>query len=816
VSALAINGVAAAQTWTDQDVGSVGVAGDHSVANGVWTVHGSGDNIWGTADSFHFVYQQLSGDGQIIAKVDSVQNTSAFAKGGLMIRDGLTAAAAHVVLDLKPGGGTEFMQRSTSGGTTAFIAGTSVATPYWLMLTRSGNTITGYQSSDGNTWTQVGSTTATMSASVSVGVVVCSQNNTQLNTSTFESVSATFGTPTSYNAITDTNPRTKPAPPALGAAGTKITDQTFGSTILRVTDANTRPGSVNKSYRVSSNSHLNVWNSNSTYFYVVSGDGTVIPYSFNAAAMTASRINPVGSGDGGYVLRFNSEPQFSSTDPNVIYGVQTTATHVIRYFNLATGDYNNNTYPTLLDLNTVDPSIPSNSVVGGIGSGGSPENLMAFFGGTSQDFHYDVVWFSAANPSSRHLLNTQNWTIDGAPIAGTSASFLLHSATIDRSGRFVFMYPRNAQPNQVYVWDTSNNAVTAITAAMHPSGHDATGWGYWINEDCCTGGSWDAAQWQFRSLSALATTSNLINPVLTPEVIYMADHESWNNASATNPLVPVFFSTYRYCRNCSPENAGQRAWDDEIIGVDTTHAGSATTVWRFAHHQSDVSADNAAPPAVGFWYEPIATVSPNGLWIVFTSNWGKTLGTDSTQGDPATTHREDVFVVKLTPAGGPVGGPQNVVWTNVVNATATGNSLQKTAGCSGCQDAGGVSQQTIASGTGYVQFGVAAPSGGPSVYVGLGSGLSTPPQASQLAYAFDIWPGGTYDLREFGVWKKDGTWTSTDTFKVSIEAGGVVKYYQNNQLVYQSTAAPGAYPYVLGTTLFAVGSAVNNAVINTP
>jgi hypothetical protein len=50
------------------------------------------------------------------------------------------------------------------------------------------------------------------------------------------------------------------------------------------------------------------------------------------------------------------------------------------------------------------------------------------------------------------------------------------------------------------------------------------------------------------------------------------------------------------------------------------------------------------------------------------------------------------------------GAPQGVVWTGLANATATANSLKKTGGCGGCDDAGGYSQQQIASGNGYVQF----------------------------------------------------------------------------------------------------------------
>ena len=47
---------------------------------------------------------------------------------------------------------------------------------------------------------------------------------------------------------------------------------------------------------------------------------------------------------------------------------------------------------------------------------------------------------------------------------------------------------------------------------------------------------------------------------------------------------------------------------------------------------------------------------------------------------------------------------QNVSWKDLVQVTATGNSLQKTGGCAGCQDAGAASNETIASGDGYIEF----------------------------------------------------------------------------------------------------------------
>ncbi|MEJ7654387.1 MAG: hypothetical protein WKH64_14200 [Chloroflexia bacterium] len=49
--------------WMNQNIGSVGLSGSASL-NGTFTVNASGADIWGTSDSFHFLYQPLSGDGQ--------------------------------------------------------------------------------------------------------------------------------------------------------------------------------------------------------------------------------------------------------------------------------------------------------------------------------------------------------------------------------------------------------------------------------------------------------------------------------------------------------------------------------------------------------------------------------------------------------------------------------------------------------------------------------------------------------------------------------------------------------------------------------
>jgi hypothetical protein len=91
-----------AGTWTGTDVGSVGVAGtdNYNATTGVYTIQGSGTDIGGTADACHFVYQTLTADGELEARVVSIQNTSPTAKAGVMIRESTGAGSIESMIAL--------------------------------------------------------------------------------------------------------------------------------------------------------------------------------------------------------------------------------------------------------------------------------------------------------------------------------------------------------------------------------------------------------------------------------------------------------------------------------------------------------------------------------------------------------------------------------------------------------------------------------------------------------------------------------------------------------------------------------------------
>ncbi len=130
----------------------------------------------------------------VIARVATIGNTNSWAKGGVMIRETLAASSRHAMMVLTPGNGLAFQRRLTTGGFTTNTQGPIVAAPYWVKIVRLGNTLSGFASTDGVTWTLVGSDTVVMASSVFVGLPLSSHNASALCTATFDSTAVTVST----------------------------------------------------------------------------------------------------------------------------------------------------------------------------------------------------------------------------------------------------------------------------------------------------------------------------------------------------------------------------------------------------------------------------------------------------------------------------------------------------------------------------------------------------------------------------------------------------------------------------------------------
>ena len=171
------------------DIGSVTPSGSASYCGGQYFIAGSGGDIWGTSDAFQFayVYVPISTNCEIRARVVSLDYTHSNAKAAVMIRESLAANSRHALADVEPGAGIEFLWRTNTGSTTT-PASTSGAAPNWVRLTRTNNTFTASWSPDGNSWSQIGSASITMSKGAYLGLAVCSHKNGTLCSAVFDNV----------------------------------------------------------------------------------------------------------------------------------------------------------------------------------------------------------------------------------------------------------------------------------------------------------------------------------------------------------------------------------------------------------------------------------------------------------------------------------------------------------------------------------------------------------------------------------------------------------------------------------------------------
>jgi glucuronoarabinoxylan endo-1,4-beta-xylanase len=175
--------------WLTADIGSPAVLGSASCVTNLFTVTGSGADIYNSADAFQFIFIATNSmNFTNVARVVSVQNVNAWSKAGLMVRDSLDPGAANAFIALTPGNGATFQYRLTDGGGSSETA-TAASAPYWVKLVRNGTTFTGYGSANGTTWGQIGTTTLTNVTTAYVGLAVTSHNNASLCTATFDSVS---------------------------------------------------------------------------------------------------------------------------------------------------------------------------------------------------------------------------------------------------------------------------------------------------------------------------------------------------------------------------------------------------------------------------------------------------------------------------------------------------------------------------------------------------------------------------------------------------------------------------------------------------
>ncbi len=215
-SKVHVNSTAGTDKWSSSDIGNPGVKGTASLTDGVLTVKSAGKlgksegSVSGSAlnnaatDDFHYVYQKMTGDVELVTKLDYFTPVDCHTFNGLMFRESLDKDAATVAMGLtmtkiwdgydtvwtafmvkrdEKGGKMTDISETLDGASAVENAGIPAITDLnfktgadyngtWLKLTRKGNVFTGAVSDDGLVWQTLGTYTVELPETVYVGFAV--------------------------------------------------------------------------------------------------------------------------------------------------------------------------------------------------------------------------------------------------------------------------------------------------------------------------------------------------------------------------------------------------------------------------------------------------------------------------------------------------------------------------------------------------------------------------------------------------------------------------------------------------------------------
>ena len=152
-------------------------------ADGIFEISANGFSSL-TSDAQHFVHQPLCGNGQITARILSIDNRG-FA--GVQMRENLNSGSKKVLLKSQL---SSFIRREVRAVENGSAQAQQIFRPQhtWLRLVRSGNNFQGYSSTTGTSWQLAFATTIPMGTCIEIGLIAESINNSILNTIRMDNV----------------------------------------------------------------------------------------------------------------------------------------------------------------------------------------------------------------------------------------------------------------------------------------------------------------------------------------------------------------------------------------------------------------------------------------------------------------------------------------------------------------------------------------------------------------------------------------------------------------------------------------------------
>lgn len=650
---------------------------------------------------------------------------------------------------------------------------------------------------------------------------------------TFATSAAPPPPPPTAGVVTDHNVRPEPQAPALPKAGGTFIDPTFGTTIMRVTDEN--DGISNHNYY----SYWPTFNLDSTRFFIAC-DGNPRLYRFDPSNFQIVSKGPLFDQQlpgGGFMSTEDGE--WSGTNPNVLYGY-----HDLKLWAF---DVSARTYTLVKDF---AGELPSGYL--GQMSRSLDDNVFAF---TKKDTEYRPTGYIV-------------WRRDQNKVLRNVSLGNLDEVELDKTGRYLVVKAEFGAGIDLQVVDFNTGNVQGLKDSTpdYSPGHSDNGRQIVVGHD-----NWNnqytvrnlASPTQFQKVISFGNDWSQAN-----HLSMLADNEGWcvisNFTNGTAPIGPFRQEIFQASTDGS-QNVRRLAhhrsvyrdyWDTPRANISrdgkfvafTSNWGSAVRRDVFIIRVPQGSGAGDTTPQV---------ISGVGAWSLTSSSalisWNTDEGSDtqvqhgtttaygsatSLSTSMVTSHSATLaglaantlyhyrarskdgagnlavsgdFTFTTTAGEGGGGGPftQSVVWTDVVNCTVSGNSLQKTSGLDDEDDAGAVSQQQIVSGDGYVEF--TAGSTAHIRFCGLThTALDT--QYPAIDFAVKLTDFGVAEVRENNGYFGETTYTGSDVFRISI-VGGVVKYSKNGTVFYTSSKAP-TYPLRVDAVFLDMGGTVNSTLIS--
>lgn len=411
---------------------------------------------------------------------------------------------------------------------------------------------------------------------------------------------------------TDRRVYPEPPLPALPRAGGKFNDSVFGTQIMRLTDGNDYPAPGCGTWY----SQWPTLNSNNTRLLIRCGEsGDMKIKAFDPVSFTLGptlRTSPTLPG--GVSLDWQGAT-WSRTDPDLIF------VHV--------GGYDASYSATGMKLYTYQPSTNAFTLLKDFGpqlANNNPDYLfemhiaqdgrddvftfMQYRSGKQNNPIFFIVWKRSTNRVLYHLK--------------VDPSFDMNNCYPDKSGRYVYCGPNHpSKDRKIYDLQTGRVQTLSWNANDDPVAHGDLGDGTLVGRGSFSG------NYTKRNLSDV----HKITAILFDNKDAMGKKD-WSNDSHTSMYANdeewALLGLYDD-RNVTEPGMETNAYENELVQISMSDPNK---IRRLVHHRSVI--DNKTE-TTGYWATPKPTISRDGRFIAFTSNWGK-------------SGRYDLFIAKVDPA----------------------------------------------------------------------------------------------------------------------------------------------------------------------